>query len=169
MKKKLLFVFSVISLFLIVLFFGNNRETEKDLLFKGNSFIDGLRIVHKKDGKNVWTLNAKRADFAESEDKARLRNVAITVENKEMTIHAENGLYDLESRNLTLNGEITAVAKDYTIIADSMEWDQSREEMKTKGNVKVESKKFNVEGSGMEVNSEQKVRILKDVKATFYH
>ena len=167
--KKLLFVFSVVSFLLIMFFFGNNREAERDLTLKGNSFIEGLKIVHKKDGSNIWTLYAKRADIIESKNKARLSDVAMTIEKKDMTIQAVKGLYDLESRNLTLEGRITAVAKDYTIIADSVEWDQSKEEIKTEGNVRVESKKFNVEGAGMEASSGEKVRILKDVKATFYH
>ena len=65
----------------------------------------------------------------------------------------------MESRILTLNGRITAVAKDNTIIADSMEWELSPGRNEDKRSCKrVESKKFNVEGSGMEVNSEQKVR-----------
>jgi len=150
------------------MFLGNNREVEKDLLLKSNSFIEGLKIVHKKSGNNVWTLNARRADIIENEDKAKLSDITMTIEDKGITIHAENGLYDFSNRNLTFDSKITADAKDYTIIADSVEWDQSKGEIRTAGNVKVESKKFNVEGAGMEADSNQKVRILKDVKATFY-
>lgn len=168
MKKKLLFVFPLFFLVALLLFLRNNREIEKDLLFRGNSFIEGVKIVHKKGDNQRWTLIAKRADIIEDEDKAELTDIVITIDDKGMTIHAENGLYDFLSRDLTLNRRIKAVTKDYTIIADSVEWNQSSGEIKTTGNVKVESKRFNVAGKEMEANSEQKVRILKDVKATFY-
>ncbi len=168
MKKKLSFVFPLLFLLALLLFFGNNREVEKNLLLRGNSFIEGLRIVHKRDGNNVWILNAKRADIIESEDKAKLNDIVMTIENKGMTIYAGSGLYDMSTRNLTLDGKITADAKDYAIVCDSAEWNNSTGEVKTTGNVRFESKKFNVEGSGMEANTDQKVRILKNVKATFY-
>ncbi len=167
MKKKLLFAGSIFFL-LAVFFFGTRRETEKDILLAQNSFIDGLKIINKKDGNKVWTLSAERADIMESEDKAMLTNVSMTIEVKGMTIQAPDGVYDFAQRDLSLNGQITAITKDYTITADSVKWNQSKEEIITKGNVRIEGKKFNVEGSGLEADSGQKMRILKDVKATFY-
>lgn len=167
MKRKLLFAGSIFFL-LTVLFFSTEKEAEKDILLAKNSFIDGLKVINKKDGNKVWTLSAERADIIESEDKAMLTNVSMTIEDKGMTIQAPDGVYDLAQRDLLLNGQITAITKDYTITADSVKWSQSREEIITKGNVRIEGKKFKVEGSGLEADSEQKMRILKDVKATFY-
>lgn len=168
MKKKLLFVFSLSLLLVILVLSGNNKDMERDLSFSGSSFIEGLRIVHKEDGNNVWTLTAKRADITEGEDRARLSDISMNVEAKGMTIYAGDGIYDFSNRNMTMNGRITAVAKDYTITVDSAEWDQSKNEIRTKGNVKIDSKKFSVEGEGIEADSQQKVRVLKNVKAIFY-
>lgn len=167
MKKKLLFAGSIFFL-LVVFFFSTKRAAEKDILLAQNSFIDGLEIINKKDGNKVWTLSAERADIMESEDKALLSNISMTIEDKGMTIQAPDGVYDLAQKDLSLNGQIIAITKDYTITADSVEWNQSREEIIAKGNVKIEGKKFNVEGSGLEADSGQKMRILKNVKATFY-
>ena len=116
----------------------------------------------------MWTLNASRADIIEGSDRVKLNDVVLWVENKDMTIYSPEGFYNMESRDLTLNGKIKAVTKGYTIITESVEWNQSKGEIKTKEAVKIESKKFNVEGVGMEADSEQKVRILKNVKATFF-
>lgn len=172
MKKKVLLLISLLSLSLVFLFLGNSRELDKALLLKGGSFIEGLKIIHKKNGISMWTLNASRADIIEGSDRVKLDDVVLRVENKdenkEMTIYSPEGFYNIESRDLTLNGKIKAVTKGYTIITESVEWNQSKGEIKTKEAVKIESKKFNVEGSGMEADSEQKVRILKNVKATFY-
>jgi LPS export ABC transporter protein LptC len=116
----------------------------------------------------MWTLNASRADIIEGSDRIKLSDVVLWVENKDMTIYSPEGFYNMESRDLTLDGKIKAVSKGYTIITESVEWNQSKGEIKTKEAVKIESKKFNVEGVGMEADSEQKVRILKNVKATFF-
>lgn len=168
MKNKILLILSLLLLSFVFLFFGNNKGLEKDLLLKGGSFIEGLKIIHKKNGTSMWTLNASRADIIEGSDRVKLNDVVLMVENKDMTIYSPEGFYNMESRDLTLNGKIKAVSKEYTIITESVEWNQSKGEIKTKEDVKIESKKFNVEGSGMEADSEQKVRILKNVKATFY-
>lgn len=159
---------SLSVIFLIIFFFGSNKGQEKDLFVKGGSFIEGLKIVHKKSGASVWTLNAKRADMIEGSDKVKLNDVVILVENKGMTIYAPDGVYDMGTRNLSLNGKIKSVSeKGYTIETQAVEWDQAKGGIKTKENVRIESKKFNVEGSGMETDSEQKVRILNNVRATF--
>ncbi|HBR21401.1 MAG TPA: LPS export ABC transporter periplasmic protein LptC [Nitrospiraceae bacterium] len=168
MKNKILLILSLLLLSFVFLFFGNNKGLEKDLLVKGGSFIEGLKIIHKKNGTSMWALNASRADIMEGSDRVKLNDVVLTVENKDMTIYSPEGFYNMESRDLTLNGKIKAVSKEYTIITESVEWNQSKGEIKTKEDVKIESKKFNVEGSGMEADSEEKVRILKNVKATFY-
>ena len=168
MKRKSLLVLSLLSLLALFLLLGYNRELDKALLLKGGSFIEGLKIIHKKNGISMWTLNASRADIIEGSDRVKLNDVVLRVENKEMTIYSPEGFYNMESRDLTLDGKIKAVAKGYIIITESVEWNQSKGEIKTKEAVKIESKKFNVEGVGMEADSEQKVRILKNVKATFY-
>ncbi|MCX5717346.1 MAG: LPS export ABC transporter periplasmic protein LptC [Nitrospirae bacterium] len=168
MKKKALLVLSLLSLVALFLLLGNNKGLDKALLLKGGSFIEGLKIIHKKNGISMWTLNASRADIIEGSDRVKLNDIVLTVENKDMTIYSPEGFYNTESRDLILNGKIKAVSKGYTIITESAEWNQSKGEIKTKEAVKIESKKFNVEGTGMEADSEQKVRILKNVKATFY-
>ncbi len=168
MKKKIFLLLSLLLLSLVFLLLGNNRGPDKALLLKGGSFIEGLKIIHKKNGTSMWTLNASRADIIEGSDRVKLNDVVLTIENKEMTIYSPEGFYSMESRDLTLDGKIKAVTKGYTIITESVEWNQSKGEIKTKEAVKIESKKFNVEGVGMEADSEQKVRILKNVKATFF-
>jgi len=169
MKNKVLLIAALLLISLALLFFmGNKRELDKTMLLKGNSFIEGLKIIHKKNGTSMWTLKASRADIAEGSERVKLKDIVLLVENRDMTIYSPEGFYNLESKDLTLNGKIKAVSKGYTIITESVEWNQSKGEVKTNENVRIESKKFNVEGSGLEADSEQKVRILKNVKATFY-
>lgn len=146
----------------------SSREISGDLKIKGDSFIEGLKILHQKDGVTVWTLNARRANFIEGEDKAELADISVVIQKNDMVLHADKGVYDLSDQRFTTDGEIKAEAKDYTITADSIDYEASSGEIETKGRVKVESKKFSVEGRGMKTDAEQKVRILNDVRATFY-
>ncbi len=134
----------------------------------GESFIEGLKIIHKNNGKPDWILTAKRADITEDGDKAHLYDIEMTIEDKDIKIYSDEGIYNLTNKNLTIDGKVIAKNSNYSIIMEQVELDSKAGNLKTGGNVKIEGKKFILNGKGMKIDSEeQKVRILKDVKATF--
>lgn len=161
-------VLSFLLLGILFVILRSSREISGDLQIKGNSFIEGFRIFHKKNGIDVWTLSASRADFTESEKKAELSGITMTIQKNGFVLYADKGVYDLSGQRFTTDGSIKAETKDYTITADSIDYEISSGEIKTEGRIKVEGKKFEVEGRGMKADAGQKVSILSDVKATFY-
>jgi len=59
--------------------------------------------------------------------------------------------------------------KDVKFKTAGMQWNNSEETLTTKNDVEFIGKTFNIVGKGLKANTkEQKVRILKDVKAIFY-
>jgi hypothetical protein len=157
----------MLFLALALILLTDSKGVEKISVSRGNSYIEGLKIVNKKDGNEVWVLNAKRADIIESENKAKLYDIVMEVRQNGLVVKSDDGIYDISNKSLILKSTITAETNDYTIITDTVEWTPSGE-IKTGSDVRVLSKKFNVEGEGMCVDSGQKVRILKNVKAIFY-
>lgn len=160
-----------ISFFLVCILFvilRSEREMSKDFQMKGSSFFEGLKILQKKDAQIVWTLMARKADFIEGENMVKLSNITMMVQKNRVVFYTDKGTYNLSNRNFTAEGPIRAKAKDYTITADSIDYEASSGDFKTEGHIEVEGKRFKIEGKGLMVDSEQKVRILKDVKATFY-
>ena len=146
----------------------NERETNSDLEVKSNSFIEGIKILQKEEGTTIWKLIARKADFIEGENKAILSDITMVVKKNGLVLYADKGIYNLSDRNFITEGETRAETKDYTITADSIDYEASSGEIKTEGRIKIEGKRFKITGKGMKANSEQKVRVLKDVKATFY-
>lgn len=144
------------------------KTNKLDIHLKGGSFFEGLRIVHKNNGVENWILTAKRADISKDGDEANLTDLEMEVENKGITITAEKGLYNLDTKKISVMGTITAKNDNYSITTRQVEIDSTAGSLKTDADVHIEGKKFLLQGKGMEVNNnEQKVRILKDVKATF--
>ena len=76
MKKVLLIGLSVLLCGGMFVMLRTGRETEGDLRMAGGSYIEGIRILQKKNGATVWDLTARRADF-ESEDRAELSDISI--------------------------------------------------------------------------------------------
>jgi LPS export ABC transporter protein LptC len=169
MKKFLMIGLCIFFASILFIMFRNERESSEIIkIHKSNSFIEGFKILHEKNGNTVWTLTAKRADFTGDENMAELSDINVVVQKNGMTLHADKGIYNLPTQNITINSEITAETKDYKITTTSIDYEASSGELKTDKKITVEGKKFKVEGKGMTLDSQQKVRVQKDVKATFY-
>jgi len=148
----------------------NEKESRPNIQIKGDSFIEGLKLVHKNNGNPDWTLIAKEADFQEKENMAYLSNVKITLEGKDMTILADKGQFNMTNKNLSIEGNIIAKSTNYSITTEQVSLDSAAGTIKSDGLISMEGKKLELQGKGININNkEQKVRILKDVKATFYH
>ncbi len=168
MKRFILFTlcfFFAVTLFIML---RSDRENIENVKIKSTSFIEGLKIHYRKNGNTIWKLTARKADFTADEDMVELSNLTVTVHKNGMTLYADTGRYDLLTRNFTINSEIQAEAEDYRIITSSLDYDASSGKSSTDEKIIVEGKKFKVEGKGMTLDSEQKVKIRNNVKATFY-
>jgi LPS export ABC transporter protein LptC len=168
MKKVFMTGLSVLLFISLFLMLRTGRENTGDLqIKKGNSFIEDIRILQKKKGATVWTLTASKADFKEGENKAELSDIHMALPKNDVVLRADKGIYDFSERSLTTESVVKAEAKDYKITADSIDYEISSGKISTGGRIKVEGRGFMVEGKGMKADTEQKVRIYNDVKATF--
>ena len=168
MKKVLLFLASFLLFSLFFFLVKGEKANRLDVRLSGESFFEGLRIIQKKNGIQDWVLIAKRADISKDGDTAHLTDIEMEVKGRGITIFAEKGLYNLNTRKISIEGPITAKSGDYVITTGEVEIDSNAGVLKTGNDVHIEGRKFTLNGKGMEVqNNDQKVRILKDVKATF--
>jgi LPS export ABC transporter protein LptC len=168
MKKILMIGLPVILFSLLFVVSRTGREMNGNPQIKKDSFIEGLRILQKKDGIALWTLTAKKADIIEGADKAELSDINMVIQKSGLLLHADKGEYNLSEQSFTSEGVVRAEAKDYTMKAYSIDYDASSGDIKTDGWIKIEGKRFTVEGKGMKADAEEKVSILNNVKATFY-
>jgi lipopolysaccharide assembly outer membrane protein LptD (OstA) len=167
MKKVLLGVLSIVLFGSIILMLRSGREFSSDLQIKGGSFIEDVKILQKKDGTTVWTINAKTAMFSEEGDSAELNDIHMLLQKNGVELHADKGIYNLSERSFTTDSIVQAHAKDYKITADAVDYDVSSGRIRTDGKIKIEGKGFKVEGKGMKSDTGQRVTILHDVTATF--
>lgn len=169
MKKIFMVLLCLFFASVLFIMLRSEKEGTENLKIKNKSFIEGLTIHHQVDGTTLWTLTAKRADIAENENMADLSDITVVVQKNGMILHANKGTYDLTARNFTINSEIQADTKDYKIVTSSINYDASTGEIKTDERVTAEGKRFKIEGKGMTLDSEQRVKVQKDVKATFHY
>jgi LPS export ABC transporter protein LptC len=170
MKRSMLFILSLVLFSIIFFLIKDETISVPEIKQKGESFIEGLRIVNKKNGQKNWVLIAKRADISDSGKKAYLTDLEMVIEGKGIRVHADRGLYDMTDKNLSIAGKIIARGEDYTVTSDTAEYDGETGNLETESPVLIEGRRFRLRGKGMRIDSaEGKVRIERDVKAVFYH
>lgn len=170
MKKSLLLVLSIALLSLLFFMIKGERGTKTDVIRKGESFIEGLRLVHRQNGNTDWTLTANRADIIDKGDKAYLSGIEMDIASKGIKVYADKGLYDMNARDLSIDGRVIAKGDSYSITSDGARFDSASGILKADGGVRIEARRFSVQGTGMEAdNTAQTVRILKNVKAVFHN
>jgi LPS export ABC transporter protein LptC len=167
MKKGVLAGLICVLLFGIFFMLKTGRESDVDLRVTSNSFLEDIRILHKKNGETTWILTAKKADFLEGEDKAALQTISLAVPENKLMLYADKGTYNFSKKSFTADTVVEAKGENYRITADSLDLDVSSSGIQTEGRVYLEGKGFSLEGEGMQAGKEEKVRIFKDVKAIF--
>ncbi len=163
----------ILSLVLCSIFFyvaRDGRQTGFGVHQAGDSYIEGVKIVNRKDGNKDWILTAERADITADGRIAYLKNIKINLEDRGITVYAGKGSYNMADRSLNLDGRTIAKGSSYSITSENVEFNSRKDHLATEGAVSLEGKKFSVHGKGMDLdNSEHKVRILNNVKAVFYN
>jgi LPS export ABC transporter protein LptC len=170
MRRSVLVILSLLAISLLSYYLlKGEKGIRLNVHQEGESFIEGLKLVHRKNGGSDWVLTAKRADISEDGNIARLSGVAMTLRNEEVTVYADKGLYNMADKNFSAEGRVIARGKNYSIISENgAEFNGTAGSLKTDGHVTIEGRKFSVQGTGMDTaDNGQIVRLLGNVKAVF--
>jgi LPS export ABC transporter protein LptC len=157
---------SVFFIFFIV--FSGERESRRDFSISNEgSYIEGFRIVSKKDGMDALIITARRADFSKDETLARMDAVTMDIKKEGALLNADHGTYNMNTKDLTLEDNVTLRAKDSVVHAGNLSWNPSGGILSSEGKVLIENNKFTVEGEGLSATEDNRVKLMRNVKATF--
>lgn len=169
MRKNWLFPLLLSLVFFVFILVRSEKGVRLDLQATGDSFIDGIKIVHKKNGNSDWVLTARRADITKGGDEAVLQDLKLAMQDRALTVYADQGVYGLEDKNIQIIGKIAAEGRQVSVETSDVSFDNNNNMMTTGEPVMIKGKKFVVQGRGFEANTlEEKMRIFHDVQATFY-
>jgi len=165
--KKILFIFPFLFLLAIIAVYLNQEKFLGPSLELGmDSYMNDVSILQKRDGEVKWELKAKKAIFLNDND-VNLSDLKITFPENDFVLTSERGMYNIENRNLTMEGNIKASTNDYVILAATLFWDSSNEEIFSEERVRVVGRNFVVYGDGLTATTDM-ARLNNNVKAVFY-
>jgi LPS export ABC transporter protein LptC len=164
--KKVLFLLSGVGLLAILtLFFFQDSDIKGRVHIGENSYMEDVSIIQKKGGVTSFVVNAQKAVFMTAND-VKLTTLKLFFPEKELTITSETGLYNTESKDLKIEGNIKAVTKDYDIVTTKLHWDATKNLLLSDDKVTIVGKKFYVEGESLTATTDT-ATLHKNIKAVF--
>ncbi len=160
---------ALVIVFIIIL--GYREQSIKISPSFKESTMQKLQMTHKKDNKIKWELLAREASFPVDKKEILLQSIGLTINySPKIYITSKSGTYEIEKENITLNEDVELHTEDAKFTTDTLYWNGKDELITTEDDVKFRGKTFLIEGKGLAAETaRQRVRILKDVKAVFYH
>jgi LPS export ABC transporter protein LptC len=165
MKKAMISAALIAALIASVVLIGKETERKSEII--STAYMQDVRIVNKKTGQRQWELSTRRVDISDNGTLARMRTVTIDLPGEGMEVVADTGLYNIDTRDLSLEGNIEARTDDYVIRAGHIDLSSKTGEIHTDDKVVIEGKNFTVSGYGLKA-LQHKIWLKKDVEAIFF-
>lgn len=134
------------------------------------SSMRGFRLTHKEGDKIKWELISEKATFPEGKKEVILKGLTMRIhQGYEIALTGGSGIYDIQEKNLTINKPVEIDIKEAKLTTDSLTWNGKEGLITTQDSIILKGKNFLIEGTGLTAKiKDQQIRILEDVKGTFY-
>jgi LPS export ABC transporter protein LptC len=150
------------------------HEIGRDLLPQVAQRIQNFRRAKVEDGRTVWEITAKEAQYFEQDNQIVVHEPRMTffLEDRQRQAHVQGkeGRIMLDGRDVlsvTLRGGVAVQLDDLELMTEEATYDRTRDLITSPALVTVRGRTVELRGRGMEVNvGPQHVRLLDDVHTT---
>ncbi len=138
---------------------------------EATSIIRNFRHVESRLNEVGWELSAKKAELMGNT--ANLEGIKVrfyTADNEVIVIKGDQGVIDMESNDIHLEGNVKAVYEDtYTIFTDQFTWKDDERELRSRAAVRIVGPEGEITGSNLVAKPDKKKFIVKgDVKVNLW-
>ena len=170
MKGKSTLFFSVILALSILIIHGYKDEHISIRPLYKTSTMRGLHITRTEEGRVGWELMAEDAVFSREDDKVVMASLELRIFNEpKIYLTGSRGIYDVQREIFVFDRPVEMSTSDGKFSADSLTWSSKAGIVTTDDRVEFNGKNFFIEGKGLSVKiKEKKMKILENVKGTFY-
>ncbi len=151
------------------------RDQVLDVLPQVAQRILDFKRVKVDDGKKVWEISAKEAQYYQDRDLIIVNEPAVSVhmENGQtVALQGKEGRVFLNGRDLQrveLNGSIQVQLGKYALQVDSADYDREQQKISAPGSVRISGEEFEVHGEGMTIEMpSQRLIVDKNVRMTLH-
>jgi LPS export ABC transporter protein LptC len=156
-------------IFLIsVSFFLLKKNEDPEQFVSRDSFMENVRLVHVDSDALSWTATLDKAVIDSSKKESVIENIMFAFHKQNITAYAINGLYDMNSDDLSLSDHVRASKDGLDIRTDSVFWDAGTRSLRSDSHVEIRGDSFFVEGTGLSITDDGRMTLIKNIKAIAY-
>ena len=134
--------------------------------------VKGFSFVQSKDGLVDWKIQAKQAQVFDTDAKAVLNDVQVTLMGPDgvtMTVAGDNGTINTLSKDFVISkksGDLALVLNSgYTIYTSSFTWDNQKHRIWTDAPITIKGPSLEVTGQGLDAFlTTQEMRVRRNVR-----
>jgi LPS export ABC transporter protein LptC len=137
--------------------------------------IQNFHRVKVDDGRKVWEVAAREAQYLDTEGLVRVEEPRVSVylrDGRTVSLRGQGGrvfLAERELQSVELTGDITVDLGDFTFFTDSVRYDAAQDRITAPGPVRIKAEQFEITGSHMEIDvGDQHLRLTEHVEMTLW-
>ena len=169
-------IFAVMVTLLIFILGGPSRRVAQvsvpALPQAADAGVKGFSFVQSKDGFIDWKIQAKQAQVFDTDAKAVLNDVQVTLMGPDgvtMTVAGDNGTINTLSKDFIISkksGDLALVLNSgYTIYTSSFTWDNQKHRIWTDAPITIKGPSLEVTGQGLDAFlTTQEMRVRRNVR-----
>jgi len=169
-------IFAVIATLLIFILGGPSRRVAQvsvpALPQAADAGVKGFSFVQSKDGLVDWKIQAKQAQVFDTDAKAVLNDVQVTLMGPDgvtMTVTGDDGTINTVSKDFVISkksGDLALVLNSgYTIYTSSFTWDNQKHRIWTDEPIIIKGPSLEVTGQGLDAFlTTQEMRVRRNVR-----
>jgi lipopolysaccharide export system protein LptC len=169
-------IFAVIATLLIFILGGPSRRVAQvsvpALPQAADAGVKGFSFVQSKDGLVDWKIQAKQAQVFDTDAKAVLNDVQVTLMGPDgvtMTVTGDDGTINTLSKDFVISkksGDLALVLNSgYTIYTSSFTWDNQKHRIWTDEPIIIKGPSLEVTGQGLDAFlTTQEMRVRRNVR-----
>ncbi|KWT75015.1 LPS export ABC transporter periplasmic protein LptC [Candidatus Magnetominusculus xianensis] len=142
-------------------------SVKKISIVPGNSYLEGVKIVHSAESVIKWTAAVEKISIIKTGETAELTNIQFNVPDKDVTMKAGNGAYDVKNNSIELIGDVIANNKEFIVKSKDIKWDFNTEAMKSTNEVVLTGKNVMVRADSIETFAGEKLQLSGNVTVVY--
>jgi LPS export ABC transporter protein LptC len=180
-KQLLLFLMLGLFVFLSFSLFSGLKKRNVSTVFeydggKADIGISRFSFVQTHEGRPEWALRAEHAEMFEKEQKATMRNVAVTIQTQNglpLELEGDEGIIDTAKKDFSLRNKSAlmeiVLGDGYVVKTSGLKWTNGSRALATDGKATISGPHVEVEGTGLRwYLDKQELVVSGNVKAVFF-
>lgn len=134
----------------------------------GTSSMKGIEVIHYSGSGPEWRAEIREALFTEGETTPRLRDVSIYYPGRKISLHAEEGLYNMDNGKIRLEGVVRGKGEGFSFESPELDYNPADDTITTSKGVVIKGESYLISGRQGKITGSRLIELTGNVRTLFF-